>query len=211
MVLEIKFTFKNNNAILNISKGSVFLKKIEEAFNNIILKEIIYSVIYGLFGLFIYFKSDITNKAVGLLIGVFLLVYGSFLIYTNISKIKIKFFRYNLVLGILNLVLAIFVLLNPLSLLNVLTLTLAIWLLLMGINKILYFIELKNIKEDSRRIILVSAILYIIFGILLIINPFRTQVVTKTVGVFILVSNILNINDLILLKKRSKNFLKLFK
>lgn len=187
------------------------MKKIEEAFNNIILKEIIYSVIYGLFGLFIYLKSDITNKTVGLLIGVFLLVYGSFLIYTNISKIKIKFFRYNLVLGILNLVLAIFILLNPLSLLNVLTLTLAIWLLLLGINKILYFIELKSIKEDSRRIVLVSAILYIIFGILLIINPFRTQVVTKTVGVFILVSNILNINDLILLKKRSKNFLKLFK
>lgn len=27
MVLEIKFTFKNNNAILNISKGSVFFEK----------------------------------------------------------------------------------------------------------------------------------------------------------------------------------------
>lgn len=52
------------------------MKKIEQEFNKIILIKMTFSVIYALLGLFIFLKSDTTNKTVGLLIGTFFLIYG---------------------------------------------------------------------------------------------------------------------------------------
>ena len=100
---------------------------------------------------------------------------------------------------------------NPLSILNFLNITLGIWLVVESLNKISYFLALKKAQESSNKVILVSAILLFFLGIMIIVNPFRSIVITKTVGIFVMLYNIVNLNDLVLLKRRSKNFLKLFK
>ncbi len=187
------------------------MKKIEEGFNKLIRIEIIFSIIYTLLGIFIYIKSEMTNSIVGIMIGTFFLLTGIIEIFTSIDKNKITLFKYNLFFGIISILLGIMMMLNPLSIINILNIGLGIWILIEGINKVVYFIFLKKVRERSNILFLVSSLLFIFLGIILIVYPFRSMVVTKAVGTFIILYNILNLNDLVLLKRRGKEFLKLFK
>ncbi len=184
------------------------MKKIEKEFNKLLFTEMVLSVIYGVVGLIIFLNSEMTNQVVGTIIGTFFLLYGVFSIFTSLDKIKIKLFKYNLFFGIASFLLGFFIMFNPLTLLNFLNISLGIWLFVEGINKIVYFLFLRKIKEESNRIFLVTAIFLVLLGILIIVDPFRTLIVTKTIGIFIVLYNILNLNDLVLLKRRSKVFLK---
>lgn len=187
------------------------MKKLEQGFQKIIFMEMVYAIVFAIIGLIITLNSEMTNKVVGLLMGAFLLVLGILNLFSFIDKNKIKLFHYNFIFGILNILLGIFVMFNPLSIVNFLNITLGIWFVVEGINKMVYFAYLKKVGEGSSKVIFVSSILFLLLGILIIINPFRSIVITKTVGIFIILCNILNLNDLVLLKRRSKNFLKLFK
>ncbi len=187
------------------------MKKLEQGFQKIIFMEIVYAVVFAIIGLIIALNSEMTNKVVGLLMGTFLLVLGILNFFSFIDKNKIKLFSYNFIFGILNIILGMFVMFNPLSIVNFLNITLGIWFIIESVNKIVYFIYLKKVGEESSKVVLVSSILFLLLGILIIINPFRSIVITRTVGIFIILCNILNLNDLVLLRKRSKNFLKLFK
>lgn len=187
------------------------MKKIEEKFNKILLVEMGFSIVFAILGLIIVLKSEIANSVAGTLIGIFFMVAGIIQIYTFIDKSKIRLFKCNLVIGILNLLLGIFIMLNPLTLVDILNISLGIWLLIDGIGKLILFMNLKKVEEESKKIFLVSSLLLIFMGIVIIINPFRSIVITKTIGIFIILYNIVNLNDLVLLKRRSKKFLKLFK
>lgn len=187
------------------------MKKIEEGFNKIIMSEMIFSIAYALFGLLVFLKSEMTNKAVGIVIGTFFLIYGIMSIFTFIDKNKIRMFHFNIFFGILSIILGIFIMFNPLSILNILNISLGIWLVVEGINKFVYFIYLKKVGDISSKVLLVSSIMLLFLGIIIIINPFRSIVITRTIGIFIMLYNILNLNDLVLLKRRGKKFLKLFK
>lgn len=187
------------------------MKKMEERFNKIMLIEIAYSLLYGIFGLILCLKSEIANTTVGILIGIFFLIAGCMQIYTFIDKTKIKLFKYNIGLGILDIILGIFIMLDPLTLINILNISLGIWILIEGIYRISYFYRFKKVGEESNKILLASALLFIFMGVLIIFNPFRSIVITRTIGIFIILYSILNINNLVLLKRRSKHFLKLLK
>lgn len=187
------------------------MKKIEKGFSQIIFTEMTFSVLYALLGLIIFLKSEMTNRFVGILIGTFFLINGILAIYTYIEKNKIKLFHYNLWFGIVSIVLGILIMFNPLSIINVLNILLGAWLVVEGMNKGIYFWVLKRIGEGSNKIFLVSAILLLFLGITIIVNPFSTMLITKTVGIFIILYNVLNLNDLILLKRRGKQFLKSLK
>lgn len=187
------------------------MKKMEEKFNKIILVEIGFSILYAILGLIIFLKSEMANSVVGILIGTFFLIAGIIQIYTFIDKSKIRLFRSNLVIGIINLLLGIFIMLNPLTLVDILNISLGIGLVVEGISKFVLYANLKKVEEETNKIFLVSTLLLLFMGVVIILNPFRSMVITKTIGIFIILYNIVNINDLVLLKRRSKKFLKLFK
>ncbi len=187
------------------------MKKIEQSFQKIIFTEMVFSVVYAIIGLIIFLKSEMTNTTVGLIIGTFFFIAGCIAIFSFIDKNKIKLFRFNIVFGILSILLSIFIMFNPLAIIDILNISLGIWLVVGGIHKIVYFMFLKKVGEESNKIFFVSSLLFIFLGILIILNPFRSMIITKTVGIFIILYNILNLNDLVLLKRRGNKFLKLFK
>ncbi len=187
------------------------MKKIEQSWNKIIISEIIYSMLYAVLGIIIFLKPEITNNIVGLMIGTFLLIYGFFALFTFIERSKIKLFHWNFIFGLLSILLGIFIMFNPLSILHFLNITFGIWLMVEGIKKAVYYLFMKKIGEESRKIVLASAILLFTLGLLLIFNPFKTIIISKTVGVFIVLFNVVNINDLVLLKRRGKRILELLK
>lgn len=187
------------------------MKKMEQEFNKLLFMEMVFSVVYALIGLAIFLNSDMTNKTAGLVIGTFFLIFGIFAIFTFIDKLKIKLFRFNMVFGILSILLGIFIMFNPLSIIDFLNISLGLWLVVESIHKIVYFIDLKKVKEECSKILLTSSILLFFLGIMIILNPFRSIVITKSVGIFIILYNILNLSDLVLLKRRANKLSNLFK
>ena len=187
------------------------MKKIQERFNRMILLEMGYNIIFAILGLIIILKSEMANSIVGTLIGVFFFITGIIQIFTFIEKNKIEVFKMNLFCGILNMLLGIFIMFNPLTLIDILNIGLGIGLLIEGINKSILFIKLKKYGESSSKVFLMSAVLLLFLGIIVIINPFRSILITRTIGIFIILYNIVVINDLVLLKRRGKNILKLLK
>lgn len=187
------------------------MKKIEEKFNKIILMEMGFSILYAILGVVIFLKSEMANTLVGTLVGTFFLISGLIQIYTFIDKSKIRIFRSNIITGIINILLGIFIMLNPLRIVDILNISLGIWLVIEGISKFVLYVNLKKVQEESNKIFLVSTILLLFMGVVIVLNPFRSMLITQTIGIFIILYNIVNINDLVLLKRRSKMFLKLFK
>lgn len=204
------FSTKKKYDILIITKGDK-MKNIEQTFKKIMNMEIFFSILYAFIGVIVFFNSEMTNKVVGQLIGTFFLLSGIFSIFTFIDKNKIKLFRYNALFGILSILLGIGIMFNPLSLIDFLNITFGIWLVVASFHKIVYYFYLKKVKEECNKLFLVSFISVLLLGILIILNPFRSLLITKSVGIFVVLYNIVNLNDLFLLKRRAKIFLKLFK
>lgn len=186
------------------------MKKIEQEFNKIILIEMTFSLIFSLFGLFLVLKNETSNKIVGLIIGVFFLTHACISIFSFINKSKISLFKYNLIYGILYIILGIFIMIDPFSLKEILNISLGIWILLNGVIKYWYFIKIKELDKKIGSLLLISSISLIILSIVLLLNLLQNIVITTTVGVFIILSNILNLNDLVLLKKKKNKIKKIF-
>lgn len=185
------------------------MNKLEQAFHKILYMKILFSVLYAFLGLIIILYSEMTNKVVGICIGTSFMISGLLSIFSFIEKNKIKFFHYNFIFGILSLIMGVFIMLNPLSILNVLNISLGIWLMIESIHKAVYFVNLKKENSKIAKIFLASSALCFFLGIMIIFNPFRSLLITKTIGIFILLYNILTINDLFLLKKRTKTLAKI--
>lgn len=181
------------------------MKEIEKKFGKIIWVEMAYAVVFAILGLIIFLNSEMTNHVVGLLLGTFLLIAGSVEIFAFLDKSRIRLFRPGLGIGIIDLVLGIFIMLNPLETINILNIGLGIWMLVIGIQKFIIFFLLKRAKEEYSKLFLTSAVLLIFMGIIVLMNPFRSLVITKTIGIFIMLSNIINISDLMLLKEEENN------
>ena len=187
------------------------MKKLEQAMDKMFFNEMVGSVLFAILGVIIAVKSEMTNKVVGILIGIFFLLFGLYYIYTTFEKNKMKLFHYNYAFGILSIILGVFIMFNPFSILNFLNISLGVWFVLESIKKFVYFIYLKREKTPMNRVLLVSAILLMLLGIMLMFNPFTTIVITRTVGIFIILYNVVNLNDLVLLRKRSKKILEILK
>ncbi len=187
------------------------MKKIEAGFNKLIFAEMVFSVVFALVGIIIFLNSDMTNKTAGVVIGTFFLLSGLFSAFTFVDKNKIPLFRFNLVFGILSILLGIFIMFNPLKLIDFLNMFLGLWFAVECVKKFVYFIRLRSINEESRKVIFVSSLVILFLGIVIVINPFKSIVITKSVGIFIILFNILNLSDLVLLKRKANKFLKLFK
>ena len=195
----------------NHNEGVDKMKKLEQAIDNLFFNEMVGSVVFAILGVIIAVKTEMTNKIVGILIGICFLLFGLYYIYMTFEKNKMKLFHYNYIFGILSILLGIFIIFNPFTLLNFLNLSLGIWLIMESINKFIYFIYLKKEKTPMNNVLLTSSILLMVLGILLIFNPFTTIIITRTIGIFIILYNMINLNDLVLLRKRSKKILEILK
>lgn len=187
------------------------MKKLEKEFDKMLFKEMVFSVIFAILGVIIIAKSEMTNKVVGILIGIFLLLFGIYYIYTAFERNRLKLFHYNYLFGILSILLGIFIIFNPFSIINFLNILLGIWLIEESVKKFVYFLYLRRENAPFKSVLILSSVLLMFLGIMLLFNPFTTMVITKTVGMFILLYNLVNLSDLVLLRRNSKMVLEILK
>lgn len=187
------------------------LKRLEGLFNSYMIISGLLAILMIIVGLILYFSPAFAMRTVSWLVGLFFIIQGALAVISYIKKERVSLLNLNLVYGIISILIGIFVITNPFAIANFLTIGLGIWLIISGGLKVNYGLRLKNIKESSWALTFGVGIISIIFGLLAILNPFSKLFLIEVIGLFLLVYGIIDLTDIILLKKRSKVFIKLFK
>lgn len=183
---------------------------IENMYNKMILRTLLIAIATIIAGVILLFLPNVTNKVVGIIVGVIFLLEGLNTIYKYLHRDGAKLYSLNLVFGILYIILGIVIIIYPFTVVEFVTVCLGLYILINGSNKVNYALWLKKGNEDSWLIVLVSGFMLIVIGILVMFNPFISLTITKLAGAFMIITGVLNLTDTILFKKRSKEITEIF-
>ena len=192
-------------------KEKTLLDKMKLNFNKILIGSIILNVLFLLFGVIIYLNSRITIELTGIILGIYLMIFGVYAIYEFIIRDGNPLFRLNIFWGVLSIIAGLFVIINPFEFVKILTFTLGIYLLIISIRKIIDAFKLKKYEYDGWALMLAIAIILLIFGIFIIINPMASMDLAEATGIFIILASILEICNSIQLYTKANEVLNLFK
>ncbi len=162
---------------------------------------ILISVIMIIIGAILFFIPDGINSIIGYVIG------GSFLLAGLLTVLKyfkpnVKASIINLVSGILYFAVGIIIILNPTIVMQIVTIIFGIYMLINGILKYYNCYLIKETTDKRWRLNLISGSIIIIFGLILIINPFANlMLITKITGAFLIIVAIYDIINQLILSK----------
>jgi len=192
-------------------KSKSLLDKISFDFGKIILGAIILEGIFLLTGVLMYSKPLMVANAAGIILGVYLFIYGIFQIYEFLIRKSNPLYKFNIFLGFLSIILGVIIIVNPFKLIKILTITLGIYLILTAIFKAIDALRLKKYGFDGWLILLVTSVLLLIFGIFTAIDPLASMDIIEVAGIFIILASVLEICNLIMMYGKSKEIAKLLK
>lgn len=180
-------------------------------FNSFTLSSIVSSIITLIIGVLIFILSEQIGTLIGYIVGLIFIYTGILSIYKYIKRDGAKLYSLNIIFGILSIILGIGIIVIPTSVISYINIIFGIFLIIMGGNKITYGVWFKIGNDASWAITLVSGVMLILFGVLLISNPFESfMTATKLVGVFLILSSLLDITTGVMLKRRSDEIVKIF-
>ena len=131
---------------------------------------------------------------------------SNFVTYFGSDK-EYRLFSFDLIIGILTILAGILVFMYRTSLISIFPIMLGIWIIASNIFKIQIAINLSSIKNSGWGYLLLLAILMIILGVVLIINPFASIItITTLAGIMLLVSEIVSLIESIYLLVKVKKF-----
>ncbi len=192
-------------------KEKTILDRIKIGFNKMLIGSIILNVLFLLFGIIIYLNPTITLELTGILLGIYFIIFGVYAIFEFIARENNPLFSLNILWGILAIIAGLFVMINPFKIIKILTFALGIYLIIVSISKIIDSFKLKKYKYDGWSLILVIAIILLIFGIFIMINPMASMDLVEATGIFIILASILEICNAIMLYTKAKDILEIFK
>lgn len=187
-----------------------FKNSIENVYNRMIIYSLLTAILAILVGLTLIFLPSISNKIVGIIMGVVILIFGINAVYKYFHRDGAKIYSLNIVFGVLYSILGVVIILYPFSVMEFVTVCLGIFVIINGATKINYGVWLKKGNEDSWLVTLVTGIFLVIIGIMLVFNPFASLTLTQLCGAFLIIVGILNVSDTILFKKRAKEIMEIF-
>ena len=199
-----KFQFLRN---LFRKRTKRLMTDIDRLFSKIMWMDIALSICLTLVGLIFLVYPDVSVTLIGIIFGLLITILGEVLIYTYLKRREIPLFRFNLIYGILGVILGILTIISPFTFTQVITIFIGIWILYMAVIKIDFAVRLKLLEERSWLFLLVSALLEIFMSILIFINPFSNLIITEIAGAYFVLCGILNCTDAVLTKNRAIDFL----
>lgn len=195
-----------------MTNGGAFLEKLKVGFGKFILSSIILNILFLLFGIVIFMNVNITAHMVGVITGIYFIIFGLFAIVGFLSKKEVPIFKYKIFGGILIILLGFFIMFNPFKIIKIITFALGIYLIIVSILKLLESFNLKKYGYDGWLIMLVTSFLLLIFGVFIAVNPLEASMdIIQVMAIFIILSSILEICNLIMIYSKAKDIVKLFK
>ena len=187
-----------------------FKNSIENVYNRMIIYSLITSILSIIVGLVLIFLPTVSNKVVGIIVGVIILIFGINAVYKYFHRDGAKIYSLNIVFGVLYSILGVVIILYPYSVMEFITVCLGLFIIINGATKVNYGLWLKRGNEDSWLVTLVTGIFLVVLGIMVVFNPFSAFTLTQLSGAFLIIVGILNVSDTILFKKRAKEIMEIF-
>lgn len=190
-------------------------KKNENNFKNIINKNfnatIISSIVTVILGVLLFFQAENTLKTISYIIGIFLLVAGiATLIKVIVDKQERIYLNTSFIMGIFGAIIGFVLLINPTLLTSILPFCIGVWMIISGAMKVQTALALKDANDKTWTKVMIFAIVVLVLGLLLIINPFGSVViVTKIIGICLVIYSIADIVGTSMLKKEVKDTVKI--
>ena len=180
-------------------------------FNLYFFQYIIYSFIIFVVGLIIFLEPAMATRTAEIITAACLIMVGLGSGFDYAIKKKIDLFDFDLVHGAIALILAVLILTNPFALTEFLAVAFGVFLIVSGLLKINFALKFRDINEASWVLVTTMSVISIVFGITVIVNPFANLYFTQVIGLFMILYAVIEGTYIILLKQRSKFFLKQIK
>ena len=145
-----------------------FKNSIENIYNKMIIYSLITSILSIIVGLVLVFLPTVSNKVVGIIVGIIFLIFGINAVYKYFHRDGAKIYSLNIVFGVLYSILGVVIILYPYSVMEFVTVCLGLFVIINGATKINYGIWLKRGNEDSWLVTLVTGIFLVVLGIMLV-------------------------------------------
>ena len=191
-VLKENFNLKKNIIInlLKRFKGENMIKEYIKKYNR---SSIITSILMIIVAILLIVKPIKAMEWIIIFLSAIIIIDGifDFINYFKSDK-ETKLYSFGLIEGLLEVLAGILVILNKDVLIAFLPLILGSWIILKNIIKIQLAINLKQFCSDWY-LLLIFAILSLLFGILIILNPFSVITITLLSGIFLLITEIFNL------------------
>ena len=167
---------------------SEYIKKYEK-------RSIISSIIMILIAILLILKPEKMLNTVVIIFGVGMLLDGIFsIILYIVTDKKQKIFSNALAEGILGILISMLILAKIDFVITIIPVIVGIWIIIKSIAKIQLSLNVKSVDEKSWVLILLSALITLVIGIIIIVNPFDTMVsVVMLAGILLLVTGIIDI------------------
>lgn len=179
----------------------------EKKYNNIKLLKILIAIFFIVFGIILILNKTVSDKFISTFLGILILVEAALNIYSAVMSDSNKIFKINILFGLMFILIAIFLFVNPIKFVNYITIYYGTYLIINGIKEFVNSIKYKLIKEDSWLIILIMSILTASLGVLMIFYLFESFGIIEIVGIFSILFGLLTINTSNLLRNRVEKFM----
>ncbi len=184
-----------------------FLRK---KFNEVIRNSLITSIVLVLVGFLLIIKPEEVLSLISIIIGIGIVILGIFGVMNYIRDLQDgQSMSLDIVYGVICLIVGSILILNTKIVGSILPIVLGIWMVINSIIKAQYTLMLKDDNNSRWKVTLIFSILTLICGILFIFNPFKgAALITQIIGSIVVVYSIMDIANVILLKKNIKAFKK---
>ena len=177
----------------------------KEIFKRTIASIICLSIVAFLIGLIMVVAPDLSLATIGIIVGTYILIHGIVILALDSNSYTYYVPFDGTMSGVLFILLGILLIFVPNLLSIALTIALGVWIVLSSVNVIKIAVTFR--KELSNWIVvLLFGILDLIVGIIILFNPFTSSLsVTVIAGIVIMVHSVINIIDMIVIKKNVKS------
>ena len=154
-------------------------------------------------GLLLFFKSSVTLMGISYIFGGLIIAIGVLAIVRFISNNHSDISnQLNIIYGIICIISGIFFIEKPEIIGSIIPVVMGIGIIISSSLKIQQSFNLKSLNSSYFFWSFVTALLSLICGVVLLFNPFRGAVIiTKVIGIFLVIYAILDICNTIVLKK----------
>jgi len=174
------------------------MEEIKNGMNKIFNASIVTSVIILVLGIFLFIQPDTIIYMISIILGGIILIPG---ITSLISYLTTKQHS-SLIMAVISIIIALILIVNTELVASILPFILGIYFVINGINRLQYALVLNKQMEENYIAGIIISILIILSGILFIINPFGgALVITKVIGIFMIIYAGLDLTNSIILKK----------
>lgn len=163
------------------------------------------AVLLAVVGVVMLVWPHLTMELLGIMIGICMLVIGLVYIILYFTKDhQDTIMQMDLTVGVVLAAFGAFMLMHNDFVNIALPFAAGIILLIGGISKIQYAIQMKRLSFSKWFLLLIMSIILIVFGLVMLYNPFKQEVLIYAIGVSLIVDGVLSIVAVLLVSHRLK-------